>query len=302
MLKKNHYTIIVVTDYAKKLFKFSLSNRATLVALLIVLGFLGGLIVLSVTSLRVHTDASEVFALIQENRHNESQLKEFNHRLEEIEGRFDALSKHKLELMTMYGIENENDRSGMFGIGGPAPEDSDTLTWEKRYGFLDHDVMKEMDRLQYRMKGELLGLNDLLSIVEGQADRINSTPSIRPTKGFFCSGFGFRRDPITRAIRMHNGIDISNKIGTPVYASANGVVLFTGVESGYGNMITLDHGYGITTNYAHLNDILVREGDMVKRGDKIGTIGMTGRAIGPHLHYEVRINGMPIDPTRYITE
>jgi hypothetical protein len=302
MLKKNHYTIIVVADYAKKLFKFSLSSWATLGALLTVLGLLGGLIVLSLTSFKVHTDASEVFALIQENRHNESQLKEFNHRLEEIEGRFDVLSKNELELMAMYGIENENDRSGMFGIGGPAPEDSGTLTWEKRYGFLENDVMKEMDRLQYRMNGELLGLNDLLSIVEGQEDRINSTPSIRPTKGFFCSGFGFRRDPITRAIRMHNGIDISNKIGTPVYASANGVVVFIGVESGYGNMITINHGYGITTNYAHLNDILVREGDPVKRGDKIGTIGMTGRAIGPHLHYEVRINGMPIDPTTYITE
>lgn len=101
---------------------------------------------------------------------------------------------------------------------------------------------------------------------------------------------------------MHNGIDINNRIGTPVYASANGVVVFTGVQSGYGNLITINHGYGITTNYAHLNNILVREGDTVKRGDKIGTIGVTGRTTGPHLHYEVRINGVPMDPKTYIID
>jgi len=263
---------------------------------------LGGLAILAVTSLKIHNNASEFHCLVQENRSNEDQLEEFNDQFEEIAQRFDQLNKNKSELMVMYGFKIENDRSSLFGIGGPAPEDGDSLIRKRRDEIIDHDIMRELDRLHNRMRWELASLNDLLSIVEGHEDQLNSTPSIHPASGFFSSGFGFRRDPINRTIRMHNGIDINNRIGTPVYASANGVVMFTGVQSGYGNLITINHGYGITTNYAHLNNILVREGDVVKRGDKIGTIGVTGRTTGPHLHYEVRINGVPMDPKTYITD
>jgi hypothetical protein len=302
MIKKSRYTIIVATDYAKKFFMFSLSNWTASVALIAVLGVSGGLILLTGTSLKTHSDAYEVSCLVQENRCDENQLEEFNDRFKEIRERFERLNKSKSELMVISGIKIENDRSDRFGIGGPSPEDESDIALERRHEFLDHDLMGELDRLQYRMKWELGSLNDLLRIVEGREDQLKCTPSVHPARGFFSSGFGFRRDPFTGTIRMHNGIDISNRIGTPVYASANGVVIFAGVESGYGNVITINHGYGITTKYAHLNEIVVREGDAVKRGDKIGTVGVTGRSTGPHLHYEVRINGMPIDPKTYITD
>jgi murein DD-endopeptidase MepM/ murein hydrolase activator NlpD len=302
MIKATRYTIIVATDYARRLLRFSLSSRAVLVTILAALSIMCGLAILAVTSLKIHNNTSEFYCLVQENRSNEDQLEEFNDQFEEIAEHFERLNKDKSELMVMYGFKIENNRSSLSGIGGPAPEDEGTLVREKRDEFLDHELADELNRLQHRMKWELASLNDLLSIVEGHEDQLNSTPSIHPASGFFSSGFGFRRDPINRTIRMHNGIDINNRIGTPVYASANGIVVFTGVESGYGNMVTINHGYGITTNYAHLNDILVREGDEVKRGDKIGTIGVTGRTTGPHLHYEVRINGVPMDPKTYITD
>jgi murein DD-endopeptidase MepM/ murein hydrolase activator NlpD len=302
MIIETRYTIIVATEYARKLLKFSLSGRTALVVLIAVLGVSGGLVVLAVTSMKTHSDACEVACLIEENRCNEDQLQEFNNQFEEITKRFERLSENKSELMVMSGINIENDRSNTFGIGGPSPEDEVILIRREQDEFIDKDIMSELNRLQYRMKWELGSLNNLLSIIEGRDNQLNSTPSINPASGFFGSGFGFRRDPFTRTIRMHNGIDIDNKIGTPVYASANGIVAFTGVQSGYGNLITINHGYGITTNYAHLNDILVREGDTVKRGDKIGTIGISGRTTGPHLHYEVRINGVPMDPKTYITD
>jgi murein DD-endopeptidase MepM/ murein hydrolase activator NlpD len=157
-----------------------------------------------------------------------------------------------------------------------------------------------MMRLREESKRREQSLQELLIFFEDQGNLLDSTPSIWPVKGFLCSCFGFRRDPINRTIKMHEGYDIANKLGTPVHATADGIVIFAGIETGYGNMISLDHGYGISTNYAHLSAILVHEGDRVRRGQKIGLMGSTGRSIGSHLHYEVRINRVPVDPCNYI--
>lgn len=158
----------------------------------------------------------------------------------------------------------------------------------------------ELDRLHKESMLREMSLNELTIYLEGEQDYINSTPSIWPTRGFVTSGFGYRRDPFTRCIKMHEGIDIANKVGTLVYTGADGLIVFAGIESGYGMLITIEHGYGMATRYGHLDTILVHEGDRVKKGDKIGTIGCSGRCTGSHLHYEVRINSVPVNPQSYI--
>jgi murein DD-endopeptidase MepM/ murein hydrolase activator NlpD len=131
-------------------------------------------------------------------------------------------------------------------------------------------------------------------------DALLSTPSIWPVRGRVTSGFGPRRAPLGGGTAMHLGIDISNRIGTLIRAPARGAVTFVGRESGYGIIITLDHGNGIITRYAHLNKAFVQEGDYVQRGDVIAEVGNTGRTTGPHLHYEVIVNGTHVNPMRYI--
>ena len=136
-----------------------------------------------------------------------------------------------------------------------------------------------------------------------RAQRVPQTPAIWPVEHptrRVSSGFGSRRDPIAGDSRQHNGIDIAVPKGTPVVATAGGVVIFAGRCGGYGRMVTVDHGDDLTTRYAHLKSIGVRRGKRVARGKRIGRSGQSGRTTGPHLHYEVRRQGSPIDPRPYL--
>jgi len=130
--------------------------------------------------------------------------------------------------------------------------------------------------------------------------RLTNTPSIWPTYGWVTDRFGWRIHPITRKRQWHEGFDIANYPGTPVYAAADGRVTSTKWRPRYGNTVKIDHGYGFETRYAHFKNIYVRVGQEVKRGKRIGCIGSTGQVTGPHLHYEVRVLGQPVDPYDYL--
>ncbi|HOX46940.1 MAG TPA: M23 family metallopeptidase [Myxococcota bacterium] len=145
-------------------------------------------------------------------------------------------------------------------------------------------------------------IRELETYLREQKARLSSTPSVWPTRGWMTSGFGMRQDPYTGKSTMHHGIDISNQLGVPVVAPASGVVTFAGISGGYGKVIVVDHGFGIRTRFAHLEEMEVAVGDRVDRGDKIGGVGNSGRSTGPHLHYEVELNGVTENPMNYILE
>jgi murein DD-endopeptidase MepM/ murein hydrolase activator NlpD len=128
----------------------------------------------------------------------------------------------------------------------------------------------------------------------------STVPSIWPVRGQISAGFGQRMDPLSGEGAFHAGIDISAPYGTMVEATADGIVFHAGPDAGYGNAVLIDHGYGITTKYGHLSQINVVVGQEVKRGQIIGAVGMTGRATGPHLHYEVHVSDAPVNPARYL--
>jgi murein DD-endopeptidase MepM/ murein hydrolase activator NlpD len=125
-------------------------------------------------------------------------------------------------------------------------------------------------------------------------------PSIWPVRGQVTAGFGERMDPLSGEGAFHAGLDISAPYGSQVQASADGLVFSASPDSGYGNAILIDHGYGLTTKYGHLSKIFVVIGQEVKRGQTIGAVGMTGRTTGPHLHYEVHVNETPVNPSRFL--
>lgn len=159
--------------------------------------------------------------------------------------------------------------------------------------------LNEMATQAERREGSI---RQLEAYLRGQKARLASTPSVWPSRGWVTSGFGTRVDPYTGKRTMHRGVDIANQPGVPVIAPARGVVTFRGNSGGFGKVIVLDHGYGIRTRYAHLEEYKVGIGDHVDRGDIIGTIGNTGRSTGPHLHYEVEVNGVCENPRNYILE
>lgn len=143
---------------------------------------------------------------------------------------------------------------------------------------------------------------DLLRALRENRDALASMPSIWPVVGFVSSSFGGRSSPFGRGGQFHKGLDISNRMGTPVLAPAQGTVILAGLDGAYGNSVEINHGGGIITKYGHMQRYSVQNGQWVKRGEIIGYIGMTGRTTGPHLHYEVRLNGVPVNPMRYILE
>ena len=145
-------------------------------------------------------------------------------------------------------------------------------------------------------------LKSLIATLSQRQSLLDSVPTINPVDGWIASGFGRRISPFTGKLARHEGLDVAAPIGTPIYAPADGVVVFAGKKPGFGNFIMIAHGYGIVTRYGHCNEILVNLGQRIDRGEKLGTVGMTGRTTGPHLHYEIVVNGKTVNPRRFILQ
>jgi murein DD-endopeptidase MepM/ murein hydrolase activator NlpD len=171
-------------------------------------------------------------------------------------------------------------------------------TREREFSNLSIRIDQAIDDSQLREQG-VIRLQELL--VERQSI-LNSTPSIKPARGWFTSRFGYRMDPFTGKPDLHLGLDIAAPPGSPVVAPADGKVTYVAYEPGYGKIISIDHGNGIRTRFAHNSQIYAELGQNVKRGDVISAVGSTGRSSGPHCHYEVRVNDVPVDPINYILD
>lgn len=152
----------------------------------------------------------------------------------------------------------------------------------------------------------LEGLESRLAVVRGDVEKRNAlaaaTPSIWPSHGWLSSSMGYRRDPMSGNSAFHPGLDIAGNKGQPVYATADGTVTQCGYQGAYGNLLTVDHGFGLVTKYGHLASYSVKQGDKVKKGQVIGRVGNTGRATGYHLHYEILANGRLLNPLQLLTQ
>lgn len=165
--------------------------------------------------------------------------------------------------------------------------------------------MAEFGEKLYALSRQMENRTDMLGVLEAQlfeqAVKKKLIPTMMPvTAPFNASGFGMRIDPFTGQRAMHEGIDFLADLGSPIVAAAGGVVIFAGFHPQYGNAVEIDHGNDLMTRYAHASNLHVKEGDVVKRGRRIGNVGSTGRSTGPHLHFEVRFKGVAQDPARFV--
>lgn len=171
-----------------------------------------------------------------------------------------------------------------------------------------HTLVDRIVRWQVGLRDVMRGAaNSIATLVQSSGFRVPDLTTLTtfplPTSNdsWATSGFGWRDDPMRHRAKFHPGADIRAKSGTPVFAAGDGVVVFAGRRGGYGNIVMVDHGGGVITRYAHLRRIQAREGDVITAGKRIGQVGSTGRATGPHLHFEVRLEGNPVDPTMALT-
>ena len=198
-------------------------------------------------------------------------------------------------------IDNPDKQDALFGVGGSAPEDLNPhLDLKQRHQRLIKDMHRQVDQIDTAADDQAGDFESLLGRLEDQKNLLAHTPAIRPVEGWITSQFGYRISPFTGKKEFHKGWDIANRHGTDIVATADGVVSFMGKKGNLGNVVIIDHGHGLVTRYAHLDQSTCKRGKRVKRGEVVAKMGNTGRSTGPHLHYEVRLNGVPVNPSKYI--
>ncbi len=247
-----------------------------------------------------HLEPNALYSLNAKKQMLLSSLEEKNNYIDSLIDQMESFIAFEKKLRTFSNLQPLSEDIRKLGIGGYEIED-------KRIKNINGDikkVLKNLDNRLYQINNivefETNNIKDAEINIKEQYNLLKHKPSIMPTYGWITSKFGYRIDPMSGKRHFHAGIDIANDPGTPIYAPADGKVIFVGVLSGYGNVLKIDHGYGYVTVYAHLKKILVRKGQTIKRHQKIALMGNSGKSTGPHLHYEVRIFNKKINPFGFI--
>ncbi len=190
------------------------------------------------------------------------------------------------------------------GKGGPSEKEIEKLELylSGKLEITPEELHKQALKLKEISKTRLNSISEILTTVDRQRSLYRATPNIWPAEGRITSGYGFRIHPVHGTFELHSGIDIAAPRDTPIVATADGRVVFTGWSEGYGKLLIVDHGHNYKTLYGHLNKIICKQGDMVKRGDIIAAVGDTGTSTGYHLHYEVKFNDKILNPKRFLDE
>ncbi|HTK87464.1 MAG TPA: M23 family metallopeptidase [Nitrospiraceae bacterium] len=317
---KDAYTVMIFRGSMSGPLKFSFSRSLIRkavgigVALLIIEAVL-----LSQTVMRIG-EIWELKALRVEMASVREQTTTFSNSVNDLKRRLLAMKEVNQRLRLMLGIEPPKTESILDGKGGDsAPpqgefqessnDTSETMQTPQVSVSEDqpHDpllsrVQAGIAWLQSEAGTEERSLKDLTSAIESKQAKWDATPSIWPVKGWITSGFGKRVSPFTGQMSVHEGVDIGAPFNTPVQSPAAGRVVVTGFDPRMGNLVAIDHGYGMETQYGHMAKVLVKSGQKVRRGDVIGLVGSTGLSTGPHLHYHIKSNSHPVDPQRYILD
>lgn len=333
-MEKKNVTLFIVSHNTGTTKKFVMSWTSLKVAF-----FIGGIAILIFVAGLVDYFGLMIEAL--ENKKLETENAQLRKQFQMVEGKLSALENslervktftNKLKLITNIDTEDRVTKLTM-GVK-PAPgqavdeyepmdqrlssenmaaqdenfpreEEVDEKQGEVAEQISEQDYSTLVIRIDKAVKETQLKEQSVIELWESLSERqslLNATPNIKPARGWLTSRFGYRLNPFTNKMQMHAGLDIAAAPGSPVYAPADGVVIFASYDETYGKLVSIDHGYGVTTRFAHNSQIYVHVGQKVSKYDVIASVGNTGRSTGPHLHYEVRINGTPVDPINFILD
>ncbi len=299
--RTQQYTVIVVSDHSQAVRKFrllrrSVTNGAAALGALALVGLVTGGHYFSLLGV-----GSENRVLKEENAQLRSQILLVQEKVAHISATLDRVERFDAKLRTAVTQLQDPERNLAIGpvgkpdepaIPGPGPAAQENLS----------ALPSRLATLETEASRQESSLRELQEYFDDQKSLLASTPSLWPTRGWVTSDFGVRLDPYSAERLMHHGLDIATPRGQAIYAPSDGTVVFAGTEGGYGKVLVIDHGYGVKTRYGHLSEIFVKLGNQVKRGARVAAVGNTGRSTGPHLHYEVRVNGIPENPRKFILE
>jgi murein DD-endopeptidase MepM/ murein hydrolase activator NlpD len=244
---------------------------------------------------RIQLSHQSYRALKAENLKQKTELEKYQSQFTALQNNVGKFEEYVGKINLMAGIKSPDKLLSPGAVGDPRGEQT----------IPDSPGQLSLGNLQgMKQKTEDIQTNfdALVKVFGTQTSLLASTPSIWPTNGWTTSGVGWRLDPFTGKQTFHSGLDIAAAFGNPVVAPADGYVIQATADKFYGNSIQINHGGGITTLYGHLSQIEVTPGQKVKRGEEIGKVGNTGRSLGTHLHYEIRVNDKIVNPASYILE
>ncbi len=241
----------------------------------------------------------KIESLTIENKILKEQLESTNQKLANVESALDRLAERDNALRLVADLPKLDEDVRKVGTGGASENYEFGLSSDDANELLRTSTVR-LEKLEREIRLQLDSYDEVNKKFEFNKVFFTHIPAIKPMDGFYAANsFGYRNHPVLQVMKFHEGLDIINDVGTPVRAAGDGAVTFAGRNAGYGITVEIDHGYGFQTLYAHLSKALVKEGQRVKRGDLIGRSGHTGLVSGPHLHYEVRLNGEKQNPINY---
>jgi murein DD-endopeptidase MepM/ murein hydrolase activator NlpD len=298
-MAKRRWTVVFVPHGSEPSKIVEVSYRAVRTMVAGAVLSVAGIMVAGYATFSRSTDLSRTAHLQQENVQLAQELGELHGRLSSLSDTLSRISQRDARIRMLANLEPIDPQVLAAGIGGPVipAAGAEAGSTVRRSQMIRVDV----DALIRRANLLASSFREAADSLAVHSARLAATPSIMPTQGWLSSAFSaMRSHPILHVARPHEGIDVTAPSGTPIEAPAAGTVSDAGWESGYGNSVTIDHGFGLVTKFAHASKILVRQGQRVSRGQRIALVGSTGLATAPHLHYEVHVNGRPVDPLKYV--
>lgn len=302
-MTERRWRVVVVPPGSGTSKVFEVSQNLVKLALGVGLVFGVATLLLSYTTLSRTLTIARHQGLLRENQVLARELGQMEGRIDQLQDTLGVIQQRSAKIRLLANLDPVDPQVAAAGIGGPASV-SVATTELRSTGVLGErtaEVKVDVNAMIRRANLLAASFSEAADSLEMHTARLAATPSIMPTSGWLTSAFSqMRSHPILHIDRPHEGIDVVAPAGTPIEAPAGGVVTTAGWVAGFGNVVTVDHGFGLVTKYAHASRLLVRPGQRVRRGERLALVGNSGLATGPHLHYEVHVNGKPVDPLRYV--
>jgi murein DD-endopeptidase MepM/ murein hydrolase activator NlpD len=297
VMAKRFFTILVLPDATSPARKFQISKTVMTVVSSVV-----AVSILALTFfLYQYVNLNVRMLELRQLRQEASERGLLSEKVSQLEGELSKIRELDQRLRVVAGLNKGDEQLAPLAQGGSDTASRTALVdaLKQRTGRVADWVNQDLTALGQEINSQARSLRELKAYLDDKVATLASTPTILPVKGLITAGYGYRKSPFTGQREFHEGLDIAAPYGTPILATADGIVSFAGPLVAYGNVVFIDHGHGFATFYGHTSTTRVREGQRVRRGDIIAYIGTTGRTTGPHVHYEVHVDGVISNPLKY---
>ena len=300
-MPKNFYTLLILPKKHSSAKRMSVSGTLVKGVSIFVMSLILLIMYFSYDYIHIRREQAELKRLKQQTVEQKKAIEGLVAKVDQFASKMEELKQFDKKIRIMANIETSRDKEQLLGIGGPISEEdrvrSQVAANDKA---LIDGVRRRVEGLMDDALSREQSFTALLGFLKEKKSLLAATPSLWPVMGWVTSEFGRRINPFSNEREFHKAIDIATKHGRAIQAPADGIVTEAAYHQDVGQMIQIDHGHGISTFYGHLSKAIVRAGATVRKGDRIGYVGNSGRSTGSHLHYAVMLNGVPVNPRKYL--